>query len=136
MDRTAGLGRSALARTRLQRALPMCLAASLLYAALACLAPSSISLAQDGEVLEDVSGDTSTGGAEKKERTVLDTVIDGGVVGLFIVLLSVVSVGFIVEHFMTIRKTTLMPDVVAADFQIWVVDIDREVLILGDRLGR
>ena len=47
---------------------------------------------------------------EKKERSVLDTVLDGGVVGLFIILLSVVSLGFVIEHFMTIRKTTLMPD--------------------------
>jgi biopolymer transport protein ExbB len=48
----------------------------------------------------------------EKPRTLLDTIIDGGIVGLLIILLSMVSLGFIVEHFMTIRKSTLMPEAV------------------------
>lgn len=82
-----------------------------------CLHPTSTAVGQDGEVLEDAVSAAVTGSAETKTRTVLDTVIDGGIVGLFIILLSVVSVGFIIEHFMTIRKSTLMPEVVAADLE-------------------
>ena len=57
-------------------------------------------------------GETATtpGGDDKKERTLLDTVADGGVVGLMICLLSIAAVAFIVEHSLTIRKSTLMPD--------------------------
>lgn len=117
MDCFAGLRRSPLARSGSRRAWPVCLAALLLVAGFACLTSARVALAQGDEVLDDVGSETSTGNNAKKERTVLDTVIDGGVVGLFIMLLSVVSVGFIIEHFMTIRKTTLMPDVVAADLE-------------------
>ena len=49
-------------------------------------------------------------GSESKQRTMLNTIRDGGFVGFLIIFLSTVSVGFIVEHFMTIRKSTLMPD--------------------------
>ena len=65
-------------------------------------------VAQD-EVLEDVLP-TAEEPTAPETRSVLDTVIDGGIVGLLIILLSVVSVGFIIEHFITIRKTALMPD--------------------------
>lgn len=75
-----------------------------------------LTLAQE-ETLEDV-GPTAgsapvTAGPEEKEedvRTLLDTIMDGGIVGLLIILLSMVSLGFIVEHFITIRKATLMPE--------------------------
>ena len=81
---------------------------------------SRLTLAQD-ETLEDVvpeppaapaapASGTADGG--EKTRTLLDTIIDGGIVGLLIILLSMVSLGFIVEHFLTIRKATLMPEVV------------------------
>jgi biopolymer transport protein ExbB len=46
----------------------------------------------------------------EKERSLLDTVADGGVVGILIFLLSVAAVSFIVEHSLSIRKSTLMPD--------------------------
>ncbi len=68
------------------------------------------------ETLEDVPPATVAPGEavpdepEKTARTLLDTVIDGGIVGLLIILLSMVSLGFIVEHFLTIRKSTLMPE--------------------------
>lgn len=117
MERVAGLARSSDARTGLRQALSFCLAMSLLFAGLSSLTPGNIAFAQDEEVLEDVAGASTTGTSEAKTRTILDTIIDGGVVGLLIVLLSVVSVGFVIEHFMTIRKSTLMPDVVAADLE-------------------
>jgi biopolymer transport protein ExbB len=45
-----------------------------------------------------------------RSRTLLDTVRDGGVVGLLILLLSMISVGFMIEHGLTIRKNVLMPE--------------------------
>jgi len=64
------------------------------------------------ESLEPEPGGSSdeTSASEGKQRTLLNTLMDGGFVGLLIILLSTVSVGFIAEHFMTIRKSTLMPD--------------------------
>ena len=47
---------------------------------------------------------------EPRRRTLLDTVRDGGLVGLLILMLSIVSVGFMVEHSLTIRKSVLMPE--------------------------
>lgn len=115
MDCYAGIGRSVHARWR--QAVPIYLAASLIVAVFVSLAPTPVAFAQDDEVLSDVGSGSVASPTETKTRTVLDTIIDGGVVGLFIILLSVVSVGFIIEHFMTIRKTTLMPDAVAADLE-------------------
>lgn len=51
------------------------------------------------------------------QRTLLDTVKDGGVVGYIIMLLSVVAVAFVVEHFISIRKSTLMPEPVLHDLE-------------------
>jgi biopolymer transport protein ExbB len=65
------------------------------------------------EVLADEVPTTASDAATPlKKRTVLDTLRDGGLVGLLIVLLSMVSVGFMVEHALTIRKTVLMPEFV------------------------
>jgi biopolymer transport protein ExbB len=50
-------------------------------------------------------------------RTLLDTLIDGGIVGLLIGLLSVVAVGFIIEHFLTIRKNVLAPEPLADELE-------------------
>jgi biopolymer transport protein ExbB len=44
------------------------------------------------------------------KRSLLDTLQEGGIVGLLIILLSMVAMGFVVEHAMTIRKNVLMPD--------------------------
>ncbi|MDA1050038.1 MAG: MotA/TolQ/ExbB proton channel family protein [Planctomycetota bacterium] len=117
MDCSVGLGSSPLARTRWHSAWPIYLAMSLLLAGFAGPDPGAVAFAQDDEVLEDVASGPAASSPAAKTRTVLDTIIDGGVVGLFIILLSVVSVGFIIEHFMTIRKTTLMPEAVAADLE-------------------
>ncbi len=54
---------------------------------------------------------------EPDERSLLDTLIDGGIVGLLIGLLSVVSLGFIIEHSMSIRKNTLIPEDVADELE-------------------
>jgi len=48
--------------------------------------------------------------AAKEARTFLTTIRDGGYIGVIIILLSIVAVGFIIEHSITIRKSRLMPD--------------------------
>ncbi|PQO46156.1 MotA/TolQ/ExbB proton channel family protein [Blastopirellula marina] len=55
--------------------------------------------------------------AKAREKTVLDTLMDGGTVGILIGLLSMVAIGFIVEHFLTIRKSVLMPEDVAFELE-------------------
>lgn len=41
--------------------------------------------------------------------------VASGLIGYIITLLSVIALGFIVEHFLTIRKDTLMPDATVQD---------------------
>jgi biopolymer transport protein ExbB len=69
--------------------------------------------------LEDVgpAGSTrssaSEGGAAKggqAGRTFLTTIRDGGYIGVIIILLSIVALGFIIEHAITITKSRLMPE--------------------------
>ncbi len=55
-------------------------------------------------------GAAGTDRPEPRSRTLLDTIADGGMVGLLIMLLSLGSVGFMVEHGLTIRKSVLMPE--------------------------
>ena len=65
------------------------------------------------ETLEEpaASESRSSPAAESSgSRTLLDTLKDGGTVGAVIILLSMIGVGFMVEHALTIRKTVLMPD--------------------------
>ncbi len=77
------------------------------------------------EVLDETSpGDvpaapssTTAAAVEPETRSLLDTLMDGGVIGLLIGLLSVVSLGFIIEHSMSIRKSTLMPEEVADELE-------------------
>lgn len=54
------------------------------------------------------------------ERTLLDTLRDGGIVGLLILVLSVVAVAYIVQHFRTIRRSVLMPETVLADLEQFI----------------
>lgn len=62
--------------------------------------------------------DDSTGGeAKKSSRTMLDTILAGGIVGGLIILLSIVAVGFIIEHFITIQRGRLMPEYVMRDLE-------------------
>lgn len=65
--------------------------------------------------LAESPGPASSRSEEPTERSLLDTLIDGGVVGLLIVLLSVVSLGFIIEHSLSIRRNALIPEEVASE---------------------
>ena len=83
-------------------------------------------LTTDDETLDDPA-DTSGGGGSStqppsdgdpnKRRTLLTTLWDGGIVGALIIILSFVTVTFIVEHFLTIRKPVLMPETVLEDLE-------------------
>lgn len=67
------------------------------------------------EIDENPAGAPAVTDPPREERSLLDTLIDGGVVGLLILVLSMVAVGFGVEHSLTIRKSVLMPDFVIAE---------------------
>jgi biopolymer transport protein ExbB len=88
-----------------------------------CAQPPDDTLTEEGldaeEGLADGS-DTDTSDAPVKRRTLLDTLKDGGLVGLLIVLLSIVSVGFMVEHGLTIRKSVLVPDYVLDELDVLI----------------
>ena len=58
-----------------------------------------------------------TGPAPPKQRTLFDTIRAGGYIGVIIILLSIVAVGFIVEHSLTIRKQRLMPPAVVEQLE-------------------
>ena len=77
--------------------------------------PPDDTLVEEGldadEGIADSAG-TGESAAPANRRTLFDTLKDGGLVGLLIVLLSMVSVGFMVEHGLTIRKSVLVPDYV------------------------
>lgn len=73
------------------------------------------------DVLEEPVEDATSAPAEAApapaERTLLDTLRDGGVVGLLIFFLSVVAVAYVVQHFRNIRKSALMPETVLLDLE-------------------
>ena len=48
--------------------------------------------------------------SEARERTFWDNLLASGLIGLIIIILSVVAVGFIIEHAISIRKERLMPE--------------------------
>jgi biopolymer transport protein ExbB len=54
----------------------------------------------------------SEGGGPKiiKQRTFLDSIRAGGYIGVIIILMSIVALGFAIEHAITIRKQRLMPE--------------------------
>lgn len=60
-------------------------------------------------------GETAAPGP--KTRTMLDTIKDGGVIGGIIIFLSVVAVGFIFEHALSLRKPVIMPQHVLDDLE-------------------
>ncbi|MEX2176416.1 MAG: MotA/TolQ/ExbB proton channel family protein [Pirellulaceae bacterium] len=45
-------------------------------------------------------------------RTFIDSIRAGGYIGAIIILMSIVAVGFVIEHSLTIRKQRLMPDAI------------------------
>ncbi len=65
---------------------------------------------------EKGSGETGTAGSPRP-RTMLDTIKDGGIIGGVIILLSVVAVGFVIEHALSLRKSVLMPEPVLDDLE-------------------
>jgi len=92
-----------------------CVVAFGLLAAMSAPAPAQSDDAATIETAES-AGDTDdpTARASKNEedkgRTLLQTVADGGVVGLLIGLMSMAMVYLIVEHFLSINKAQLIPD--------------------------
>jgi biopolymer transport protein ExbB len=65
-----------------------------------------------GETLEEgpPTGGPAASSSTPKTRTALDSLIDSGVIGLIICLLSVVAVAFIIEQSISIRRTKLLPE--------------------------
>jgi len=74
---------------------------------------------EEPELMEEpMPADTASPTSEEpEERSLLDTLMDGGLVGLLIGLLSVVSLGFIIEHALSIRRNTLIPEEVAGELE-------------------
>jgi biopolymer transport protein ExbB len=64
------------------------------------------------DVAEPSSASTTTRAPKPaiKQRTFMDSIKAGGYIGIIIVLMSVVAVGFVIEHALTIRKERLMPE--------------------------
>jgi len=86
----------------------------------------SASAQATGEKLEDPAkpGAAAAGapaapvkGKGGKEYSFIDYIIVSGLEGYTIILLSFVMVGFMIEHFMTIRKEQIMPEGVATRLQ-------------------
>lgn len=76
--------------------------------------------AQDPKAAAAPSGDrlfADAGASTPGQRTTWQSLKASGIVGLIIVLLSVVSVGFIIDHFLTIRRERIMPPDVAAQLE-------------------
>src|SRR5690348_7464137 len=68
----------------------------------------------DAPSLEPLSGESGgashSGRPAPRQRTFVDSMKAGGVIGLIIVLMSIVAVAFVIEHSLSIRKQRLMPD--------------------------
>lgn len=58
------------------------------------------------------ASESTTSESSKSRRTFLTTIVDGGYIGVIIILLSMVALGFIIEHSITITKARLMPEAV------------------------
>ena len=56
------------------------------------------------------AGSEGTGPKIIKQRTFMDSVKAGGYIGVIIILMSIVALGFGIEHTITIRKQRLMPE--------------------------
>jgi biopolymer transport protein ExbB len=102
------------------------------FAALGCVvwsiaSPDSMAprvAAQDEELSDDLTDvapdDASSPGAAPappQKRTLLDELIASGLIGAIIILLSMVALGFIIEHLITIRKSVLMPEPVVQEVE-------------------
>ncbi len=91
-------------------------------------------LTERGPVAPPSAGDLPRKDAENGPHTLLDRLREAGFVGLAIGLLSVVAVGFIIEHVITIRKSALMPDEIADELETLIHDgeIDQAIEACGD----
>ncbi|MEE3370471.1 MAG: MotA/TolQ/ExbB proton channel family protein [Planctomycetota bacterium] len=95
--------------------------------ALTTASPVSSSYGQDAstaEVLSEVAPETPAPDPPEsgKRRSLFDTLADGGLVGVLIGLLSMIAVGFVVEHFIHIRHTTMMPENLVLDLEELIHD--------------
>ena len=85
------------------------------------LPPIARSAAQDDKSADAPATDSGGGAKSGKSRdavpepTMLDMFWASGMIGIIITLLSLVAVGFIVEHAITIRKSKLLPENVLGD---------------------
>ena len=67
---------------------------------------------------DDTADDSASTKKSKPKKTLLGAVMAGGVGWVLIfLLLSLVAVGFIIEHFLTIRKSALMPEDVLGELE-------------------
>ncbi len=66
-------------------------------------------------------------GKPTKQRTFIDSIRAGGYIGIIIILMSIVAVGFVIEHALTIRKQRLMPEAILAPLE--------EMIARGDVAG-
>ena len=72
---------------------------------------------ESDEATEESAEGTVPDGEVENSRTLLDTLMAGGVVALLILLLSVAAVGMMVEHALTIRKERIMPELVMEELE-------------------
>jgi len=66
--------------------------------------------AQEEEVLETSVTTTASTTDAAETQTLWDMFVAGGIIGYLILLLSIIGLGFAIEHALTIRKSTLMPE--------------------------
>jgi biopolymer transport protein ExbB len=59
-----------------------------------------------------------------KHRTFFDSIKAGGYIGVIIILMSMVAVGLVIEHAITIRKQRLMPDAILDPLQDMIAQGD------------
>lgn len=84
--------------------------------------PLATSSADGDRSSTDESSDSrSSADSPAKKRNMLTMMFSGGPLGVFIVvvilLLSLISVGFIIEHFITINKSRLLPEPVLMELE-------------------
>ena len=69
------------------------------------------------EQADDSQGEEAPVEETVPPKTALDTLMDGGVVGLLILILSFAAVGMMVEHSLTIRKDKIMPEMIMQELE-------------------
>lgn len=79
------------------------------FVLLACVWPV---LGQGAEVANIDPASGAEGG-----RSLWGVILDGGIIGLLIILLSMVAIGFVVEHALSLRRESLLPDEVMRELE-------------------